>query len=275
MRYRGLAVAALLLAGGCQGGKDDSTASAAPGIEAAPTADDASAAPSEAPPEHAGRKVEATNDLYEFSFSYPDAAGAIPGVRDLLDARLVKARSELAATAREDRDTAAKEDYPFHPHGFDATWATVADLPDWLSLSADVYTFSNGAHGMNYFDALLWDKRAGTARRARDLFTSAEALRDAIRDPFCDALDAEREKRRGEPVDRDGEQMFSECIDPLAQTLLLGSSNGRTFDRIGILVAPYEAGPYAEGSYEVTLPVTGEVMAVLKPQYRSSFSLGK
>ena len=69
--------------------------------------------------------------------------------------------------------------------------------------------------------------------------------------------------------------MFSECIDPLASTLILGSANGQTFDRIGVLIAPYEAGPYAEGEYEVTLPVGAAVMRALKPQYRTSFSPGR
>ena len=66
--------------------------------------------------------------------------------------------------------------------------------------------------------------------------------------------------------------MFDECIDPVAETVILGSSNGQSFNRIGILVPPYEAGPYAEGDYEVTVPVTSAVLAAVKPEYRSSFS---
>jgi hypothetical protein len=34
---------------------------------------------------------------------------------------------------------------------------------------------------------------------------------------------------------------------------------------------PYVAGPYAEGDYDISLPVTAEVIAALKPAYRSSF----
>lgn len=159
-------------------------------------------------------------------------------------------------------------------HSYHAKWDVVADLPGWLSLSAQTYTFSGGAHGIPAFEALLWDRRAETARKPRDLFTSADALRDAVQAPFCDALDKERARRRGEPVQRGSGQMFSECIDPTMETLILGSSNRQTFDRIGVLVAPYDAGPYAEGTYEVTLPVTAKVMAALRPQYRSSFSPG-
>ncbi|MEJ2410847.1 MAG: DUF3298 and DUF4163 domain-containing protein [Novosphingobium sp.] len=274
----------LLVAGGCMDSRNDSPPSGGPGTdtgvpeaqvilpaeEAAPTE-----VPSEEPAEPMGRSVEASNDLYEFSFSYPDAAGAIPRLKDLFDTRLYDAREQLASSSSDDQKAAKKEGFPYHQHSYGAKWLVVADLPGWLSLSAELYSFSGGAHGMSNFDSLLWDRRTETVRKPRDLFTSTDALRRAIREPFCDALDKEREARRGEPVKRDSGQIFTECIDPMVQTLILGSSNHETFDRIGILVAPYEAGPYAEGTYEVTLPVTGKVMATLKPQYRTSFSMGK
>lgn len=274
----GWSLAVLLLVSGCLDKKDDTASADTAGATEASISladiDGATGAPSEAPSEAAptGRSVDVSNDLYEFSFSYPDAAAAIPGLRDLFDGQLAEARSQLASSSRDDQKSAKQESYPYLQHSFSAKWDVVADLPGWLSLSAQVYTFSGGAHGMSNFDSLLWDRRADVARKPRDLFTSADALRAAIQGPFCDALDKERAKRRGEPVQRDSGQMFSECIDPLAETLILGSSNHQTFDRIGVLVAPYEAGPYAEGTYEVTLPVTGKVTAVLKPQYRSGFS---
>lgn len=272
-------LALVLLAGGCLSKKDDAPPSDAPATEASVSLSDIEAsdspsdAPSEAPP--AGRSVDVSNELYEFSFAYPDAAGAIPALKDLLDGQMAQARSQLASSSRDDQKSAKKDGYPYLQHSYGAKWDVVTDLPGWLSLSAQVYTFSGGAHGMTNFDSLLWDRRADTARKPRDLFTGADALRNAIQKPFCQALNKEREKRRGEPVQSDSGQMFTECIDPLAQTLILGSTNQQTFDRIGILVAPYEAGPYAEGTYEVTVPVTGRVMAVLKPQYRTAFSVGQ
>lgn len=279
MRNGGWIMATLLLAAGCQGetGAPVASQAATGGAVAEAVGDDASDAPGEAAPTPApsGRSVEVSNDLYEFSYAYPDAVGATPGVAALLDTRLEEARNRLIAAARDDRAAAKKDGYPYRPHSFGAKWSVVTALPDWLSLSAEIYTYTGGAHGMTVFDTLLWDRRADTVREPADLFTSADALRAAVRTPFCDALDREREKRRGEPVRRDSGQMFTECIDPMAQTLILGSANGTTFDRIGFLVAPYEAGPYAEGTFEVTLPVTAKVMATLKPQYRSSFSVGR
>ena len=45
--------------------------------------------------------------------------------------------------------------------------------------------------------------------------------------------------------------------------------------RIGFLIAPYIAGPYVEGSYDVTLPVTPALLAKVKPGFRDSFSVAR
>ena len=55
----------------------------------------------------------------------------------------------------------------------------------------------------------------------------------------------------------------------------MGSSDRQHFNRIGILIGPYEAGPYAEGDYEVTLPATPEVLAAVKPPYRGVFAVAR
>ncbi|HUD30231.1 MAG TPA: DUF4163 domain-containing protein [Novosphingobium sp.] len=263
-----MAVMALAMAG-CNG-------SEGPAADASATAGAETAAPMPAAPEASpaakGRSETVENDTFSFAYSYPDQAAAIPALRDMLDQRLDAAKSDVETSARSGKAEAGKDGFPFHPYERQADWKVVTDLPGWLSLSATLYEFSGGAHGMTNYDALLWDRGADTARKPGDLFTSQGALRDAIQAPFCEVLDQQREKKRGEPVQRSG-QMFTECIDPTAQTVILGSTNRRTFDRIGVLVAPYEAGPYAEGSYEVTVPVTAKVMAALRPQYRAAFSV--
>lgn len=272
------ALGALLLAA-CGSSNDPE---AAPSQDAsAPAPEDAlagapdgegTAAPAPESTAGAGRSVEVSNDLYEFAFSYPDAAGGIAPLKAHLDDRLDRARAELVSSAEEDRASAKKEGFPYHAHSYSAAWKVVTDLPGWLSLSAELYGYTGGAHGMSNFDSLLWDRSTESTRQPLDLFTSPAALSSALRQRFCNALDAERVKRRGAPTKPD--DIFGECIDPVEQTVLLGSSNGKTFDRIGFEIAPYSAGPYAEGSYEVTLPVDGAVMRALKPQYRTSFSPG-
>lgn len=230
------------------------------------------ASPSAAPVE---RKVAERNDAFEFEYSWPAAASAIPELVVELEADLARQRRELAAAAREGQAAARENGLTYNPYAHAVNWSVVTELPGWLSLSAAAYSYTGGAHPNHWSQALLWDKAAGKSHQAADLFTSKAALSEAIRAPFCAALNRERSARRGEPVRSDSGEMFTECIDPTDSTVILGSSNGQQFDRIGVLVAPYEAGPYAEGDYEVTLPVTRAVMAAVKPQYRAVFAPGR
>jgi hypothetical protein len=219
----------------------------------------------------AARSESVSTESYSFDYAYPAAAGVIPGVKAVLDADLAKHRKQIAQSAAEGKRLAEKEDYPFNSYSFSKGWDVVTDLPAWLSLSAAIGGYEGGAHGYQGFDSLLWDKRAGKLRTPTELFQSERAFVDAVRTDFCSALDKERAERR-ENEKLDG---FDECVDPTEAVVILGSSNGKAFDRIGFLIAPYLAGPYVEGDYEVTLPVTPALLAKVKPQYRSSFVAGK
>lgn len=237
-----------------------SASASAAGASAASTANGAAA-------------VEEKNDTYEFSYKWPAAAGANPKLRAWLEANRDKTRAALKREAEEWKEEAAKDNFPFNPYSSDTEWKVVADTPGFLSLSSEFYVFSGGAHGNTGFDALLWDRHTDTQRKPADLFDLAR-LKTAIQPAFCNAIDKQRAEKRGEKVVRSS-AMFDDCIDPIEQTLILGSSNRKAFDRIGVLVGPYAAGPYAEGAYEVTLPVTAAVMAALKPEYRNAFVIGK
>ena len=262
MRPMGLALSLLALAA-CQ--------QAAPPATAPSTTASAAPAPPSAAPAPTARKVSEEYDLYDFAYSYPAQAAAIPPLRDWLEADLTKTRTDLIASAEEARAQAKGSDFPYHAYMASSDWQVVTDLPGWLSISALVGGYSGGAHGNYGFEALLWDKAANTRRAATDLFISKAALKAAVLEPFCTALTRERARKRGAEGINDPSDMFNQCIDPLGQTIILGSKGGKGFDRIGFLIGPYEAGPYAEGRYEVTLPVTPAVLAAVKPEYRAAF----
>ncbi|MXP25691.1 DUF4163 domain-containing protein [Altererythrobacter indicus] len=273
------AMAALLSA--CSAGAnkaDDAVANAEAGASssasATASADGSSASASIS--DVKGRSVKVDTDLMQFEYSYPGKAAAIPKLSKLLDRRLDEAGQELEKSATEGQASAKKDNYPYRAYSNVVEWSVVTDLPDWLSLSSTNYSYTGGAHGMTVFDSLLWDKKAEKALNTMDVFISGPALANVVKDAFCDQLDKSRSKKRGEIVKRDEADPFTSCIDPVDNsTVILGSSNGKSFDRIGFLVPAYNAGPYAEGSYEVTLPVTKDVIATVKPQYRASFSAKK
>ena len=218
------------------------------------------------------RSVAEETDDFLFEYSYPAEAGRIAGLAGLLDNRLDRQRAALAAESEQARREARQEGFPYNKHSYTAEWKVVAELPKWLSLSADVATYTGGAHGNYTVQSVVWDKDNLRLMNAIDLFSSPAALEQAFGDRFCEGLDRERAERRGEPVPEDSEEMFDQCpgIDELE--VLVGSSNGRTFNRLTVYAGPYVAGPYAEGAYEVDLPVTQEVLDAVKPEYREAFS---
>jgi len=218
------------------------------------------------------REVAERTDTYLFEYSYPQAAGDTEGLAGWLDNRLERERQDLAARAAQGREEARDNGFPFNSYSSETAWEVVADLPNWLSLSADLSSYSGGAHPNYGFDSIVWDKQAGKALEPIAFFTSARALDDAIGAQLCEALNAEREKRRGEPVEEGSDDSFDACVKPDEGNLLLGSTNGRTFNRIGIQIAPYLAGPYAEGSYDFTFPVTPELLEVVREEYREAFA---
>jgi hypothetical protein len=274
----GLAVAAILPLAACgPGNGSPASQKTAPANAASPASAPIGVQATAIASVEAGgaRKVEEKNDRFSFSFSYPAAAGSIPGLKALLDRQLDEQRSALDKDTRQFKAETEKDGFPYRAYDGQTDWAVVADLPGWLSLSAQKYSYTGGAHGMTVFDSLVWDKQAGVQRAPLSLFVSGAALEAAIKPAFCDQLDRQREKKRGAPLDRKNPGMFDECIGLASTTVLLGSSNRKVFDRVGFLIPPYEAGPYAEGTYEVTLPVSEAILKAVKPEFRSSFTVSR
>ncbi|TAD82155.1 MAG: DUF4163 domain-containing protein [Sphingomonadales bacterium] len=235
--------------------------------------------PTSTPPAPVPGKVAFTDNASkdeaarEFAYVWPSEASAIPA----LTQRLTAERDALLAAQKADWDEALREFADDDCGGcvnfsLEKTWEVVADLPRFLSLSATVYTYTGGAHGNGGYDALVWDRETSSALDPKAMFRSPDALQAALGDAWCKALKAERMKRLGEDYSDDG---FFNCPPVADLTVLVGSSNGKTFDRIGLLAAHYVAGSYAEGTYEVTLPVTTAVLAAVKPDYKAAFALGK
>lgn len=218
------------------------------------------------------RKTEEENELYMFAYAWPSQVGAIPALARQLDQRAAQAKAELAQTTEAEKAEFAGEGIEFRPHSYGMEWQVVADTPRFLSLSGNFATYAGGAHGMYGLESLVWDREAGAGMDGKALFASPAALDAALGERLCAALNAERSERRGEPVPVDGDGIFDECVGTGEATVLVGSTSGRTFDRIGVWFGPYVAGSYAEGAYELDFPVDARVLGAVKPEYRAAFS---
>ena len=218
--------------------------------------------------------AESDDGVLEFSYKHPAEVGAIPELAALLRDEADSARADARKTALAERGSAKTDGYEFHTHSLGIEWQVVTQTPRFLSLSNSFYSFTGGAHGNYGFKGLVWDRRAGKRMAASELFVSKAALKAAVLKPFCAGLDAERRKKGMATPEVDA--VFPRCVDPVSEaTVVLGSTNRRAFNRIGFLMDPYVAGSYAEGSYEVTLPVTPAILAAVKPELRDAFALRK
>ena len=243
-----------------------------PAPDPTPTATPSPTASASVATSNGARSVAEETDDFLFEFSYPAEAGRIVELASLLDIQLEQRREELASEAVAARREASEDGFPYNKHSYTAEWKVVTELPGWLSLSADIATYSGGVHGDYTVESLVWDKEAEQAMDAKRLFTSPAALEAAVGDRFCEALSREREERRGEPVEEVADDAFTKCPEIDEVEILVGSSNRRTFNRLTVYAGPYVAGPYAEGAYEVDLDVDDAILAAVKPEYREAFS---
>jgi hypothetical protein len=219
------------------------------------------------------RDIHVSTPVYEFEYTYPEAAGRIPALKAWLDKDAATQQARIAAEGREGFKEAKSDRRDYVPYDAETTWQVVTDLPDWLSLSGVSGSYTGGAHPNHWPVSLLWDKARGRQIGPADLFVSKAELSKAIRQPFCVSLDRQRAQNRGERIDPKSKKLFENCLNPVEQVVILGSADHAHFTRIGILMGPYAAGPYVEGDYEVTLPVTQAVLSAVRPEYRGDFAL--
>lgn len=218
-------------------------------------------AASQAPAQSAAAK-------YEFDYTYPAEARRIAPLRKWLDADRDALRAKTARDSAASRRDATASGYPAPRYQTQVEWQVVTDTPRFLSLSTKRYIFTGGAHGQPSSGGLLWDKAAGRRIEPKAVFASLSALERAVRSTYCAKLRVERKRRVG-PVG--GDDIFGQCPRLSELTVLLGSTDRRAIDRIGLIADPYVAGAYAEGSYDVTLPVTPALLRTVKPAYRTAF----
>jgi hypothetical protein len=245
-------------------------------------AQDAEPAPETLPPgtvlftDSETRTASGSEVARQFRYTWPAEVAAVPA----LVRRFTAERAEMLADQKSDfvegLSFADAEGCFGCNRDLAREWAVTADTPRFLVLSGSLYIYSGGAHGNTGFEALVWDRKAKKAFDSRRLFRSKPALQAALGEGWCAGLKAERRAKMGEETSATIEEDGIFPCPPIAELQIYpASSDGQRFDRIDLLAAPYVAGSYAEGVYEVTLPVTPEVLAAVRPQYKAAFTLAK
>ena len=245
-----------------------------PSLSPGNQADDPAPAGKPAEPAAKAFDFDEKNDLIEFHYGWSTEAAAVPQLVARFRNDLDKVKAELIAGAEEDKAFRAKEGFDFNQYSSTTDYNTAGQSARLLSLAVEAAAYTGGAHGNSGTSGLLWDRQAAKEIKIADLFVEPANMDRLLTQRWCDALNKAREEKRGEPVG--GEGMFDECpkLSEIAIVPTDKDKNGR-FERLFLTASPYVAGPYVEGSYEIDLAVTPDMIAALKADYRDSLEVSQ
>jgi len=207
----------------------------------------------------------------DLAYKWPAKVSAEPELAAQLDAHRTKIFAETKSDWEASVADCPEEAVSCRNYSYANAYEVVTDLPRFLSLSNSFSTYTGGAHGIYGRGSQIWDRQAKKLVDPEAMFASPDALSRAVSAKACVALNRLRTERRGELVEVGAGEWPDNCPGLDEVTVFLGSSNGKTFDRLGLYYGPYVAGPYAEGDYEVTLPMDAAMIAAVRPEFASAF----
>jgi hypothetical protein len=172
----------------------------------------------------------------------------------------LKAAATAKAEAANDAASAKKDGFPFRRYESISDWSLAADTPHLLALVREGYAFTGGAHGNTGYTAKIWDKTAQKPVPFSALFTDWAKARGLIEPAYCAALATEQKPRGGNPVNN--------CPKLSDQPIVPWAGLAARATQLRVLLGPYTAGSYADGSYLLTLPWPDGIKPLVKPAYR-------
>ena len=200
----------------------------------------------------------------QYSWRVPPEVGVEPGLFEIMRGKAEAGFAAGLAQANADAAQAKKAGFPVHQYTDLRYWTVAADTMRLLALTGQLYGYTGGAHGNTGYDSVIWDRKTKTAISLPSLFSDRAKARAIIEPLVCKALAAEQKERRG------GQKLpdFDKC-PPLSQATLV-PYGGMTpvAHSLRVIYAPYVAGPYVEGSYELTIPWPAAIRPLVKPEFR-------
>lgn len=221
-------------------------APAAPGSAAAVTPADAAAPMS----------FESRTPYAEVSLLLPDVIKPQTDLHARLYAEEVRRLRQFTEGAQGERTEAGNDaDLPVYEKTVTFTAAT--ETGKLLSLKRVDYDYSGGAHPNTLSSGVLWDKALKRQVSFVDLF-SKDADLTALDQALCSAINTAKRARVPDSASVTFDSPDWSCPRARDTAFVLtpgtvaGKAAGLTF-----LIGAYQVGPYAEGPYEIAVPVAG------------------
>ncbi|GAA4040243.1 RsiV family protein [Sphingomonas rosea] len=214
--------------------------------------------------------ITSDRDGLSFAYGWPREAEAVPALSRRFRADAAAQKKRMMDLVAGEKAFRAEQKLDFNGLDFSRQYELYGQSRQLLSLVNATAAYTGGAHPNSGTKALLWERRLGRDITYANLLSPRQSWDGAIRQPFCVLLDRERAKRRQEPVKRADWPAQCPQLKELTVALADKDKDGR-FDHVDVLADPYVAGPYAEGGYEISLPITATMIGRLKPGYRADF----
>lgn len=260
LRNLGLAAVLVLAAAGCNRDRE-------PADPQAPAAGrPAAAAPGAATP----LSFVSKTPFADVSLTLPEAIKRQPDFHAGVYAEEVRRLRQFVEGAQgELTEAGAEADLP--KYAKDISVSVAMQTGKLLSLKRVDYDYSGGAHPNTLTSGLLWDRSLNRRIGLADLLTKGADL-TVLDQALCSAVNAAKRARAPESagVTIGAGKPFS-CPRAIDTPFVLtpgdtsGKAGGLTF-----LIGPYQVGPYAEGGYEIAIPLT-VFRSLLAPGYASEF----
>lgn len=151
------------------------------------------------------------------------------------------------------------------------TFQTALETGKLFSLQRIDFDYSGGAHPNTVSTGVLWDKALKRVLTPADLFRKGADL-SVLDQALCSAVNAAKRARVPDSaaiVLGGGDFACPLALDTpfiLAAGTTPGKAGGLVF-----LIGPYQVGPYAEGAYEIAVPLA-VFRSLLAPAYADEFS---
>lgn len=193
--------------------------------------------------------------LYEARLHVPESAMAIAPLRD----RILSLYKKDVAEVRDDAKDDSEGNKSFHPYLLDTHWRTTFENGVVLSLSAEVYADTGGAHPNSDFETLVWDKRHARAVPLPALFAPGQAkpALQVIAKAATDAWTREYIRKSGQKPGPETD-LASQGIGPdpakLANYALIYAAGETKANGLLILYGSGTAWPNVLGDFRLAIP---------------------
>ena len=209
--------------------------------------------------------------------------GEFPAISNLEDTHVLSAvmqkYREQVETAQKEQQTDAAElkaegEKLVAPYDHSVAWLGGRHHPELWSLAFQIYSYTGGAHGNHWTDTYNYHPKTNSILTLEDLFNDPKAW-EILDTAVLAGVISEKQKRwaewnSDEPYDST-QDFFMEELEFNAETLnswVVTKKEG--LNGILFFFAPYAVGPYAEGGYEVFVPIA-VIQEFIKEEFKGIF----